>query len=168
MNRARSPVGTSSAAISLAKLVALTQAISSLREGARHQLCDRCDVALAHVRRAQGEVAQEARLAHGEDVVELAEQARQQSRADMADVEDPARVVPQLADIASSTVGHGTICASARLLEQPVVEEACSAISVAVHGDEPHHARRRVERLGEPRGIAGDFVGGRSAGHGAH
>ena len=44
-----------------------------------------------------------------------------------------------------------------RLLEHPVVEEARGAIAVAVHRDEPHHARRRIERLRQPARVAGDF-----------
>ena len=53
-------------------------------------------------------------------------------------------------------------------LKQPVVEEACRAIGFAVHRNEPHHARRGVERLRQPRRVLGDFVGRWSAGHAAH
>ena len=122
---------------------------------------------LPHFRRAEGEIAKQARLAHAEDPINLAKQPRHESRPDVADVEDPAGVASQIAGDRRLDVRPGDELCIDRLLDQAVVEKACRAITGAVHGDETDRARRGIERLREPSRVAGDFVGTRRAGHAA-
>ena len=168
MNKARSPGGTRCAAISLAKLVALTHAISDSAKVRDISFAHGRDVALPHFGRAQSEVAQKPRLAHGEHAIEFAEQPRRRassrrgrcgrSSARRAAARPTSR--PRLRPRDDLRI-HGR-------LKQPVVEETGRAVRFAVHRNEPHHARRWVERLRQPAWRPGDFVGRWSAGHAAH
>jgi len=85
----------------------------------------------------------------------------------MPDVEDPARIVAQVAAHRLLDQRPGDDLGIDRLLQHAVVEKARRAIGNAVHRDQPDVSGRRVERLGEPRRIARNFVGGGSAGHAA-
>ena len=82
----------------------------------------------------------------------------------MADMEDPAGVGAPVAVHRVLDCRPRHQLRVDRRLQHPVVEKARRAIGVAVHRDQPHHARRRVERLGEPARVAGDFFAAKGEG----
>ena len=85
----------------------------------------------------------------------------------MADVENPARVSPQVTSDCGLDVGPRHGLRIDRLLDQQVVEEAGSAVAIAVHRDEAQHALAGIERLRQPPRIACNLFGRGGAGHAA-
>ena len=85
----------------------------------------------------------------------------------MADVEDPARVSPQLAADGCFDVGPRHDLRIDWPLHQAVVEEARRAVALTIHRDQANHSRRGVERLRQPGRVAGDLVCSWGAGHAA-
>ena len=137
------------------------------RKGARQQFADR---RRHRARRSAGqprEVAQDPRLAHRQHPVELAQQPRHQGRADVADVEDPARVLPRIVRQRRGDLGQRAGLGVARRLEHAVVEETRRAIGLGSHRRSAGRGRWPGRAPGPASAHPERWLGGRSAGHAA-